>query len=123
MRGTAYAFVNSNRLQNKLAALSINYLHLLDLAPTEAVRKKQKDADAKSGLPVRQRTKLSDDYVKAYKKHILAKFNFEDLFETLDILGSKKAVFFCIEKIPEACHRSLVTEALKKQYGINHIDL
>ena len=34
VRGSEYAFVNSNYLQTKLNELDIKYAHILDLAPT-----------------------------------------------------------------------------------------
>ena len=42
VRGSEYAFVNSNYLQTKLKELDIKYAHILDLAPTSEIREKQK---------------------------------------------------------------------------------
>lgn len=41
VRGSKYSFVNSNCLQIKLAELEIKYSHILELAPTTAIREKQ----------------------------------------------------------------------------------
>ena len=38
VRGSQYAFANSNRLQNKLSELGINYIHLPDLSPSDEIR-------------------------------------------------------------------------------------
>ena len=46
VRGAAYAFANSQRLQARLAELGIRYLHRLDLAPPTTVRQQQAAADA-----------------------------------------------------------------------------
>ncbi|MBK9743365.1 MAG: DUF488 family protein [Saprospiraceae bacterium] len=58
VRGANYAFVNRNRLQEKLNKLDINYGHVLDLAPTKEIRKLQKEADAQQGELKRERNKL-----------------------------------------------------------------
>ena len=42
VRGAKYAFVNSNRLQEKLNELDIKYGHVIDLAPTTDIRDLQK---------------------------------------------------------------------------------
>lgn len=39
VRGSEYAFVNSNRLQAKLNDLEIRYGHVIELAPTTEIRK------------------------------------------------------------------------------------
>ena len=41
VRGAEYAFANRARLQQRLAALGIRYLHLRELAPTPALRQRQ----------------------------------------------------------------------------------
>ena len=42
VRGSEYAFVNSNYLQRKLAEMDIKYGHIIELAPTSEIREKQK---------------------------------------------------------------------------------
>ena len=49
VRGSKYAFVNSIRLQNKLAELEIKYGHILQLAPPVEIRELQKQADLQKG--------------------------------------------------------------------------
>ena len=43
VRGSEYAFVNSNYLQHKLAEMDIKYGHIIELAPTTEIREKQED--------------------------------------------------------------------------------
>jgi hypothetical protein len=50
MRGSQYAFVNSVRLQNKLAELGIRYFHLKQLAPSQNIRDRQKEEDDIMGI-------------------------------------------------------------------------
>ena len=45
VRGSKYAFVNSKRLQARLFELQIEYLHILELAPTKEIRKIQHETD------------------------------------------------------------------------------
>ena len=38
LRGTKYAFANSQRLQNRLREMGLHYIHLRELAPPPEVR-------------------------------------------------------------------------------------
>lgn len=122
VRGSQYAFVNSNRLQAKLNELDIKYGHILDLAPTTEIRELQKEADAQLGELKRDRNKLDNVFTIAYKNKILSKFNFEDFIEKLDKISARRVVLFCVEENPEACHRSIVTDRLNELgYHIIHL--
>ena len=123
VRGSKYAFVNSNRLQERLSELNIKYGHILELAPTEEIRNLQKEADAEKGELKSERKKLGQTFIDEYEGRVLKKFNFESFFEKLDEIGAKRVVFFCVEEIPEACHRSLVTKELeeKYKYDVTHL--
>lgn len=72
VRGAMYAFVNSQRLQARLAELGIRYVHVKALAPTSAVREAQKRADKGAGMAKRERTALSPAFVTAYEHECLA---------------------------------------------------
>lgn len=122
VRGTEYTFVNSNRLQTRLNELNIKYLHVTDLAPTPEIRELQKEADAISGESKRDRYKLGKVFTVAYKDRILRKFDFNSFIERLVEIGANHVVLFCVEEKPEACHRSIVAEKLKKLgYSITHL--
>ena len=116
VRGSEYAFVNSQRLQNRLAEMGIRYTYLKDLAPTKEIRDKQKEADKQAGIQKKDRTRLGDVFVDGYKKHIVD-YDFDTLVEKLKEMGADKVVFFCVETSPFACHRSIVAEKLNKQFG------
>lgn len=116
VRGSKYAFVNSNRLQQKLSELKIKYGHVLDLAPTQEIRDFQKEADAQKGELKRERQHLGQVFVTEYENKVLTNFDFESFIEKLDQVGANRIVLFCVEEHPEACHRSIVANILKEQY-------
>ena len=116
VRGAQYAFANSQRLQNKLADLSITYLHETGLAPTTEIIKLQDKFDQEHRIPRRKREELTDIFKTAYKNKILSKFDIRQFIENLQKSGTKKMVLFCVEKLPNACHRSLVTDKIKELY-------
>jgi uncharacterized protein (DUF488 family) len=123
VRGSEYVFVNSNRLQLKLSEIGINYIHLNELAPTEEIISIQKDYDKSVNVATRKRDKLSDRFISEYKKSILDKYNMSDLFDQLNNLHSKRALFFCVEAEAEACHRSIITRKLREEYSCEVIHL
>jgi len=122
VRGAIYAFVNSNRLQQKLRELDIRYAHFIELAPTTEVRELQKEADKREGVLKRDRDRLGKVFTIAYKNKILNNFDFDTFLDKLDEVGAKNIVLFCVEEKPEACHRSIVAEKLSKLgYKIEHL--
>jgi len=116
VRGSQYAFANSQRLQGKLADLSIQYFHETGLAPTTEIIKLQDKFDTEHRIQRRKREELTDVFKTAYKNKILSKFEIRQFIEHLQKSGTKKMVLFCVEKLPNACHRSLVTGKIKELY-------
>ena len=55
VRGAKYSFVNSQRLQAKLAELGIAYVHHKDLAPTKQIRDVQHATDKSAHIAKRKR--------------------------------------------------------------------
>jgi len=112
VRGSTYAFANSQRLQARLAELGIRYMHRKDLAPNKQVRERQRAADKLSKTAKRQRTTLSPAFIAAYRQEILAGF---DSAQFIADLGPEARVvaLLCVEREPAACHRSLVAERLE----------
>ena len=122
VRGSKYAFVNSNRLQQKLNELDIKYGHIVDLAPTTEIRDLQKEVDAQKGELKRERQELGQVFSIEYKNRILKNFDFDSFIEKLDEVGASNIALFCVEELPEACHRSLVTDKLNKLgYEFEHL--
>lgn len=122
VRGSQYAFVNSNRLQQKLNDLDIKYGHVIDLAPPSEIRDIQKESDRQKGELKRDRNKLGLVFKIAYKDKVLSKFDFDSFIDKLDEAGANRVVLFCVEENPEACHRSIVTDKLQNLgYKISHL--
>jgi len=122
VRGSKYAFVNSNRLQQRLNELEVKYGHVLELAPTTEIRELQKEVDAQKGEQKRERQELGQIFRIEYKNRILKNFDFNIFIEKLDEIGASKVVLFCVEEKPEACHRSIVTDKLEQLgYKIFHL--
>lgn len=122
VRGREFRFVNSRRLQTRLAALGIRYLHLKELAPGQALRQRQAAADQADRIAKRQRTALSDAFVAGYREEHLRGF---DSRRFLAQLGDQARVvaLFCVERAPAACHRSLVAERLQADLGLEVVHL
>ncbi len=116
VRGAKYSFVNSKKLQLKLAELNIKYCHILDLAPTEGIRKLQKEIDIQKDELKTQRKELGNNFINEYKNLILKNFDFKDFLEKHNRSNSNRIVFFCVENYAKACHRSIVADELINQY-------
>lgn len=123
VRGSEYAFVNSIRLQEKLSELNIRYGHIIGLAPTTEIREHQKEDDARKGECKKGRRALGEVFVSEYRNKILASFDFRDFIERLKNIGADRVALFCVEDKPEACHRSLVAQKLRDEYGCRMIHL
>ncbi len=117
VRGSDYAFANSQRLQARLAEHGIRYVHRPDLAPSDATRAAQFAADRASHTPKRLRAALGADFVAAYRRERLATF---DSAAFLAELGADARIvsLFCVEREPAACHRSLLAERLAVDLGV-----
>jgi uncharacterized protein (DUF488 family) len=114
VRGSEYAWANAKRLQEALAEAGIAYTHLKELAPTTAMREAQYREDARRGEGKRSRTVLSPEYTRLYTEQILDP---ADLDAILRWIGDSHAALLCVERDPEACHRSLIAGRLHEQRG------
>ncbi|WP_119065366.1 DUF488 domain-containing protein [Aggregatilinea lenta] len=117
VRGPEYAFANSQRLQTRLEALGIRYLHLKDLAPSDAIRKNQQAVDKKAGTGQRGRTTLSAPFIAAYQREVLRSFDASAFLETLGD-SAEIITLCCVERWPDACHRSLLADRLAHDLGV-----
>ena len=122
VRGSTYVFANSLRLQARLSDLGIRYLYRKDLAPTKAVRDKQAAADKATKTAKRKRTALGEVFIAAYHTECLAVFDSHSLLDDLEE-DAQVVVLFCVEKDPEACHRSLVADKLAKELKLEIEDI
>jgi uncharacterized protein (DUF488 family) len=117
VRGSEYAWANSRRLQAALAEAGIGYRHLPELAPTTELRRLQYAEDARQGVGKRSRVTLAPEYVERYTREILAPADLRSVVEALPAEGT--AALLCVERDPEACHRSLIAAALEAGHGVS----
>ena len=121
VRGTDYSWVNSAQLQLALAAADVAYRHVKDLAPTTELRHLQYREDDRRGVGKRNRTALAPKYAERYTREILDPFDLGALVAELP--RDSATALCCVERDPEACHRSLVAQRLLTEHGLPVTDL
>jgi len=121
VRGGEYAWANSQRLQAALDEAGIAYRHERELAPTTQLRLLQYREDAKRGVGKRSREELAPEYRSRYTTEILDRADLGPLVGELPDEGA--SVLLCVERDPEACHRSLVAERLATAHGLPVVHL
>jgi uncharacterized protein (DUF488 family) len=123
VRGALYAFANSERLQATLQEVGIRYLYRRDLAPDPVIRAIQEEGDKARGIPKRSRERLDPSFVEAYERCCLAHFDAHAFVAQLE-QEAQVVALFCVEREPEACHRSLIAHYLAKkvEVQISHIN-
>jgi uncharacterized protein (DUF488 family) len=120
VRGSEYAWANAQRLQAVLADAGIAYEHRQELAPTTELRQLQYAEDDRLGVGKRSRVDLAPVYVERYEREILGKVDLRPIIEQLSAAG---AALMCVERDPEACHRSLIADRLAAEFGftVTHV--
>ena len=121
VRGPDYSWANSARLQRALAAADVGYRHVKELAPTTDLRQLQYREDDRLGVGKRNRVALAPEYVERYTREILDPFDLGALVAHLP--DDSTTALLCVERDPEACHRSLVAERLRAEHGLPVTDL
>jgi uncharacterized protein YeaO (DUF488 family) len=116
VRGSEYAWANARRLQAALAEANIGYTHLKELAPTTELRELQYREDARLGEGKRSRTVLAPEYARRYTEEILDQV---DLGPVVSWIGKSSATLLCVERDPEACHRSLIAARLQRDWSFS----
>jgi len=114
VRGSEYAWANAQRLQAALGEAGVGYAHLKELAPTTEMRQLQYREDERKGEGKRSRSVLAPAYVERYTEEVLDQV---DLAPIVKFIGNAQAALLCVERDPEACHRSLIAERLRNEYG------
>jgi uncharacterized protein (DUF488 family) len=117
LRGSEYAWANAQRLQAALAEAGLGYEHRKDLAPTTELRQLQYREDDRLGVGKRSREVLADEYRERYVREILDHADLSSL--PLD----RTPALLCVERDPEACHRSLIAEQLAEEHGARIVHL
>jgi len=116
VRGPDYAWANSRRLQAALAHARIAYEHHLELAPTTELRHLQYAEDDRRGVGKRSRRELAPEYIRRYTIEILDNVELMPIVSALSSSGT--TALLCVERDPEACHRSLITQRLSEQHDV-----
>jgi uncharacterized protein (DUF488 family) len=115
VRGSQYAWANAQRLQAALADAGIAYSHHKELAPTTELRHLQYAEDDRLGVGKRSRVLLAPAYVERYEREILDEADLGAVLEEMPEEGP--TALLCVERDPEACHRSLVAARLAEELG------
>lgn len=121
VRGPEYAWANAARLQAALAAAGLDYRHHKELAPTTELRHVQYREDERAGVGKRSRAELAPEYVERYTREILDRADLGPIVAGLPPAGA--AALLCVERDPEACHRSLIAARLAREHGVQVVDL
>jgi uncharacterized protein (DUF488 family) len=116
VRGRQYAWANSVRLQASLATAGVAYQHHIELAPTTELRHVQYAEDARQGVGKRSRVTLAPEYASRYTREILDAVDLGPIVMGLPDAGA--GALFCVERDPEACHRSIIAARLASRYGV-----
>ena len=116
VRGPHYAWANSLRLQAALAEARIAYEHHPELAPTTELRQLQYAEDDRQGVGKRSRRELATEYTHRYTTEILDRADLAPVLASVSAVSqlpdSGTAALLCVERDPEACHRSLIARRL-----------
>ena len=116
VRGSEYAWANAKRLESALDQARIAYAHHKELAPTTGLRELQYREDDRAGVGKRSRTELAPEYVERYTTDVLGQVDLRPLVDELPDDGA--TALMCVERDPEACHRSLIAERLERELGV-----
>ncbi|MFH0518507.1 DUF488 family protein [Streptomyces sp. M41] len=116
VRGPEYAWANSLRLQAALADAGIAYEHHPELAPTTELRQLQYAEDDRRGVGKRTRRELAAEYIRRYTTEILDGADLTPVLSALSRGGT--AALLCVERDPEACHRSLIARRLAERHDV-----
>lgn len=116
VRGSEYAWANSVRLQAALSGAGIGYRHARELAPTTGLRQLQYREDARRGVGKRSRVVIAPQYRERYTREILDRADLEPVVAALRAAGA--GALMCVERDPEACHRSVVAERIARRCGV-----
>lgn len=121
VRGSEYAWANAARLQEALARAGTGYQHRRELAPTTELRQLQYAEDEARGVGKRSRDVLAPEYRRRYVEEILDAIDLDAIVAELP--RDTGAALLCVERDPEACHRSVIAEWLAADHGASIVHL
>lgn len=121
VRGREYAWANSLRLQAALGEAAIDYEHHRELAPTTELRQLQYREDERLGVGKRSRVELSRSYRERYSAEILDRADLAAIVEGMP--RDRASALMCVERDPEACHRSLIARRMAEKFRVSLVHL
>jgi uncharacterized protein (DUF488 family) len=121
VRGAEYAWANAARLEKALYDARVDYRHHVELAPTTELRQLQYAEDERQGVGKRSRQELAPAYRDRYLAEILDQVDLAPIVEAMP--KQARAALLCVERDPEACHRSLIAERLAAEFGCEVVHL
>jgi hypothetical protein len=85
------------------------------------MRRLQYREDDRLGVGKRSRTRLAEEYRRRYLAEVLDRIDLREVVDQLPADGI--AALLCVERDPEACHRSLIAGLLAERHGarISHL--
>jgi uncharacterized protein (DUF488 family) len=116
VRGSEYAWANARRLQAALAEAGVGYRHHRELAPTTELRRLQYCEDDRLGVGKRSRVELAPTYRERYVREILDRVDLRPI--AAELPADAASALFCVERDPEACHRSLIAARLEAEFDL-----
>jgi len=120
VRGREHAFANSKRLQAIVTEAGLRYVHLPALAPSRSTRHAQVAADAVSKTTKRDRARLGDTFAAAYRAEVVDVVDWQAIIAEL---AAAAPALLCVERLPAACHRSIVAAELAAGADCPVVDL
>lgn len=121
VRGREYAWANSQRLQAALREAGVAYEHHSELAPTTELRRLQYVEDDRLGVGKRSRRELAPAYVEGYRREILDRVDLRPIVESMP--EEHTTALLCVERDPQACHRSLLADEMRATCGVEVVHL
>ncbi len=116
VRGALYSWANSVRLQRALTHADVGYEHRPELAPSTELRHLQYAEDARQKVGKRSRVELAPEYRRRYTQEILDRVDLAPIVAALPVTAV--TALFCVERDPEACHRSIIAERLRSEHDV-----
>ena len=117
VRGREYAWANAARLQAALAEAGIDYRHLKELAPTTELRQLQyargRAGGRRQALARRARARIRRALHAARSSTRSAWRRWSTRYPR-----GESAALLCVERDPEACHRSLIAARVADEHGV-----
>ena len=105
VRGAKYAFANATRLDHALHEEGIKSIVCKVLAPSNELRRLQRDVDHLSQMRKSDRNTLSSAFIEGYEREVLNKID-PNLIVTC-LSEFRRPALLCVEKQASACHRGI----------------